>query len=204
MSDIREEIVNFGKLLYQRRLNFGYGGNLSFRRGERIFITPAGLPKHRLSPEQILETDLEGKPLTEGRPSSESRMHFEIYKTRTEVNAIIHAHPPFLTVMAVTGQDFIPILPEMEMVLGKIAKIPYFRPGTAELALAVKEGMRESKVGVLLNHGALSIGHSLEEAFDFLEMAESFARTLVFSNLQGKFNILTPQEVEFFRGKASH
>lgn len=204
MSDIRREIALFGQLLYQRGLNLGYGGNLSFRQGEKVFITPAGVPKHRLKPEDILTCDLEGKPLTPGKPSSESKMHFELYKERPEINAIVHAHPPFLTIMAVSGLNFIPVLPEMEILLGEIAQIPYIRPGTMELALAVREGMKKSKVGILLNHGAVSVGESLEEAFDFMEMAESFAHTLVFSHLLGKFNILTPKEVDFFRGKASH
>lgn len=204
MSDIQREIALFGELLYQRGLNSGYGGNISFRQGEKVFITPTGVPKHRLKLEDILACDLEGKTLTAGKPSSESRMHFELYKERPEINAIIHAHPPFLTIMAVSGLDFLPILPEMEILLGEIPRIPYIRPGTPELALAVKESMKKSKVGILLNHGAVSLGKSLEEAFDFLEMAESLARTLVFSHLLGKFNILTSKEVDFFRGKTSH
>ncbi|MDI6869113.1 MAG: class II aldolase/adducin family protein [Coprothermobacterota bacterium] len=204
MEDFRDKIVKFCQLLYSRRLNCGYAGNVSCRDGDRIFITPAGIPKHRLKKEQVLETDLEGNPLSPGKPSTEARMHYAIYARRPEIRAIIHAHPPFLSIVAVAALEFKPVLPEMEIVLGEIALIPYIRPGTEELAQAVREKLSTARLGVLFNHGAVAVGESLEEALDFLEMGESFAHTLVFVHLLGRFNILTPEEVDFFRGKATH
>jgi len=204
MEDFKEKIVLICRQLYERRLNCGYAGNVSLKAGDRVFITPASAPKHRLAFEEILETDLKGNVLFPGKPSSEARMHFAIYERRPDVKAIIHAHPPFLSIVAVTALNLKPVLPEMEIVLKGIAFVPYRRPGTQALADAVAESLGEGKLAVLLNHGALACGESLEEAFDFLEMGESLAHTLVFSNLLGRFNILTAEEVVFFRGKASH
>lgn len=201
MEDWRKRIVKFCQLLYERGLNCGYAGNVSVKEVDRIFITPAGVPKHRLKEEQIIETDLQGHLLSPGSPSSEARMHYLLYARRPEIKAIIHAHPPFLSIMAITGLEFKPILPEMEVVLNEIAVVPYVRPGTSQLALSVSERMKKARLGLLLNHGAVTLGESLEEAFDLLEMGESLAHTLVFAHILGKFNILAPEEVRFFRGE---
>jgi len=203
MEEPRKRVVQFCQLLYERGLNCGYAGNVSLKEGDRIFITPAGFPKHRLKEEQILETDLEGNLYSPGRPSSEVKMHYALYKKRPDIKAVIHAHPPFLSIIAITGLEFKPVLPEMEMVLKEIAIVPYARPGTQELAFLTSERMSKARLGVLLNHGALALGESLEEAFDFLEMGESLAHTLIFAHLLGKFNILAPEEVRFFRGEAT-
>jgi L-fuculose-phosphate aldolase len=198
-NQIRREIVEVARNLYERQLNCGYAGNLSVRVGDLIWVTPAAVPKHRLMPEQIVKVDLEGHPLSPGRPSSEAKMHYALYRAKPSIGAIVHAHPPFATLVATSPIELPPILPEMEIVLGAVTWIPYARPGTQKLADAVAGALAHAKFGILLNHGALSVGRTLSEAFDFLEMGESLCQTHVFARLLGLTNTLPREDVRFFR-----
>jgi L-fuculose-phosphate aldolase len=203
-DEIRNRIVSICQNLYKRNLNLGYAGNVSFRQGDSIWITPAGRPKHRILPGEVVRVDLLENPIGSGRASSEGKMHYALYRRRPEVHAIIHAHPPFLSVAAVTALEWPPLLPEMEIVLGPPAIIPYIRPGTAALAEAVAEALDGTRWGILFNHGALSLGASLEEAFDTLEMGESLAHTLVVARQTGALRQLPPGERAFFGGETPH
>ncbi|MEI6309377.1 MAG: class II aldolase/adducin family protein [bacterium] len=191
---IREQIVGTCRALYQRGLNMGYAGNISFRQGDSVWITPAARPKHRISPEEVVQVSVTGQPMGSGRASSEGKMHYAIYRRRPEVQAIVHAHPPFLSITAVTSIDWPPLLPEMEIVIGPPAIIPYLPPGTDELAERVAMALDGALWGILLNHGAVALADSLEGAFDYLEMGESLAHTLVLSRLVGSLHTLPPGE----------
>ena len=185
----KKEIVRFGKLLYERNLNAAYGGNLSIRNGDRIYITPSGLNKAFLEEEDILVTDLDGnileKPSKSLKPSSESKMHYAIYKLRNNVNAIIHSHPPYCVALSIAHQSLNHLLPETTIILGKVNFVPYVTPGGWELGNAVANSLKEGDACIMGNHGATTVGKDLFEAFNKLELLESTAKSFIFAKLIG-------------------
>jgi len=93
--DNATKLVEIAKRLYTRNMNAALGGNVSFRRGDEITITEAGINKGLMTEREVVVMDLGGNKLVgNGEPSSEGKMHYEIYKLRSDVHAIIHAHPP--------------------------------------------------------------------------------------------------------------
>ena len=140
IHEYKVDIVNVGKMMYERRYIIAGDGNLSIRLDENVILaTPTALCKGMLSTGQIVKLDLEGNVLDgDYRPSSEIKMHIAAYKTRPDIRAVVHAHPPISTGFAVAG---IPldklILAEMVVNFGSIPLAPYHSPSTAELAESV-------------------------------------------------------------------
>nr|BCX00891.1 MAG: aldolase [Bacteroidota bacterium] len=182
MSDVRLRLLRVAHRLYRRGLAVAWDGNVSVRASEEtIWITPAGRNKGELRIEDLVLVDLEGRVL-EGRwrPSSELGMHMVCYRTRPEVGAVVHAHPPYATAFAVARQE-IPtnVLPEMVVRLGSVPLVPYATPGTWEVAEALRPWLgRGSRVFLLANHGVTTLGSTVEEAYYLLEKLEHAARVL--------------------------
>jgi len=104
--DNATKLVEIAKRLYTRNMNAALGGNVSFRRGDEITITEAGINKGLMTEREVIVVDLDGNKLMgNGKPSSEGKMHYEIYKLRSDVHAIIHAHPPFAVGFALAHED---------------------------------------------------------------------------------------------------
>ncbi len=138
-QEARAAIVAAGRRLYERRILASIEGNLSIRlEGDRIVATPSGINKGFMQPTDMVVTDLEGNPESGGNPSSEMRMHLAIYKVRSDLGAIVHAHPTVATGYAVAGKQLPPaVLAEIVTTLGCIPIDPYGTPSTDELAEAV-------------------------------------------------------------------
>ena len=109
-QEARAAIVEAGRRLYQRRILASIEGNMSLRmEGDRILATPSGINKGFMREDDLVVTDLEGKPEGHGKPSSEMLMHLAIYRERPDLNAIVHAHPAVATGYAVAGRQFIAV-----------------------------------------------------------------------------------------------
>jgi len=164
---LRKEIVDIGRRLSERGLVAGTDGNISVRLdSDRVLITPGGLPKGELSPDDIVVIDINGKKL-QGRleASSEMLMHLFVYKNRPEVTACVHAHPPYTTAFAVTGIDLADdILPEVVVFVGTIPLTDYAPPGTEAVPRVLEPHIEKQNAFVLRNHGLLTIGRTLNEA----------------------------------------
>lgn len=189
--DPRPLMVEIAHLLYSRKLTNSAGGNMSCRVGDRIYITPRQLgSKHRwnLREEMVLVFDSHFNPL-EGDPrtaSRESPMHFACYRHFPQVNAVIHAHPRYLSVFAYAGQ---PVTPTNEYTekFGTVEVVPPLPHGTKALADAVVEKLaaRQEMMGqhglglILAWHGVITVGRDLAEAYDTLERLEWSAHTLL-------------------------
>ena len=204
VDELKMEIVEFTRRLYMRGLIVGTGGNVSVRIPDSpyILVTPSGLCKGYLKPSDIVKIDLDGR-IVEGRlkPTSETPMHIEIYKARRDVNAIVHAHPPFCTGFSCAGIPLDkPILPEAVIVLGEITVVEYETPGTMSLARKVAEAAKKCDVLVLENHGSVALGENLEQAYVRTEVLEEYAKVLLISNLLGGPKILSEEEVRRLRG----
>ncbi|WP_245601363.1 class II aldolase/adducin family protein [Mesoaciditoga lauensis] len=185
-----EKLVEYSRLCWDRGLTESTGGNMSVRIDDKsIYITPTFTIKHFLKVEDMVKLNLEGEKLNGKRePSSERKMHLLIYKERTDVKAIFHAHPPYVTSFAVSGER-IPInaLPESVLLLKNIAYLPYKTPGTQDFADVFTTELKKGKdIFILQNHGVTVVGKSIEEAYARLETLEFLAKVILINEMSKK------------------
>ena len=195
---LKREIVDIGKRLFQREFVAANDGNISVRISEKtILITPTGVSKGFMDPQDMIKVDIESGKVISGkaRPSSEMAMHLAIYECRPDVQAVVHAHPPTATGFAVAGMSFDDIaLPEAVIGLGRIELASYATPGTSEVPQAVKEKIMCSDVMLLANHGAVAVGDSLIQAYYRMESLEQVAKITLTAKLLGNVNVLNEEQ----------
>ena len=200
----REAVCRVGKLLYDRGYVAANDGNISVRVGEgRLLITPSGVSKGRMTPDMLLVTDLDGTVIEGNRhPSSEGKMHLEVYRGRPDVNAVVHAHPPVSTAFAVCRRGLeTPYLSELVAGLGQVPCTPFFAMlSTDEVPQSVRPYLADHNALLLANHGALAWGGDLWEAFDRLETVEHTAKIVLNAQLLGGGIPLTEEEVVRLQG----
>lgn len=183
------ELMNICHLLYERNLVTASDGNISVRISEEhILLTPSGRNKGMLQKEEILVLDGNGNIIEgEGRASKEYPMHKEIYRRRQDVKAVVHTHPVYATAFALAGKNLPDnYLIESRMILGRTALADYAAPGTPALAAAAARYAEECNAILLRNHGALTLGKNLMDAFQKMEVMESIAKTIILSRLIGE------------------
>ncbi len=197
-EDPRQEMVRVISELHRLGLITATGGNVSVRIAgrEECWITPSQLYKGDLRPEMMVRIDFAGNTLDEGAltPSSEWAVHTELYRARPEVEAVIHAHAPYATVLALSGLPFLPITTEAAL-LGKVPVVPFIMPGTKELAKAVVKAMGESPACILQNHGVVVAAGTLRRAANLVEILERTAQLIVTCYAVGRKPAVLPKEV---------
>lgn len=176
--EIAREVAYFMKRLYLQRLTTTTGGNISFRRGDEIFITPGSTDKARMETEEIGILDLEGNILKPGfKPTVEAVLHLSVYRSRPDICAVIHAHPETVCGFAASEAEIsTKLLCESDVILGAVGRAPYFAPGTQELAQAVSTAAADHDVFLMNNHGAMALGTSLLQAYSRIEVLERAAK----------------------------
>ena len=180
--ETRRDIVAIARRVYNVGIVAATDGNISYRiMTDRVMITPSGTSFSNLNTDSLAYVDLEGNILSyQYKPSSELPMHLEIYRQRPDVNAIIHAHPPYATALTLSGYSLEdPILPEVVMMFGKIPTAPYATPSTKESAESIRPLIKDHQAILLDHHGAVTYGTSLEEAFHKMEKLEHAAKTIL-------------------------
>lgn len=194
----RREIVNIGRLLYERSYVVSSDGNVSVRLDDgRIVATPTMICKGRMTEESLAVTDSGGRPLTDRKPSSELQMHLLIYQERPDVKAVCHAHPPHGTAFAVAGLAIDqPILSEVILTLGCVPLAGYGTPSTNEVTEAMRPLVKHHNALLMANHGAVAYGSDLWQAFDRLETLEHTARIAILAKLLGGSRNLPTDAVE--------
>jgi L-fuculose-phosphate aldolase len=195
----RRQICRIGRWMYSRGHVVASEGNLSVRLDEqRILVTPSGTCKGRLKLEELLITDLSGEVVCgTGRPSSEMLMHLLYYRSRPDVRAICHAHPPTATGFAAAGRALEePVLPEVILGLGKIPLASYGTPGTWELCAGLEPLVHNHDAILLENHGVVTCGPDLGTAFQRMETVEQFARVMLTAELLGGPHLLERADVQ--------
>ncbi|HEX6536514.1 MAG TPA: class II aldolase/adducin family protein [Gemmatimonadaceae bacterium] len=195
---VRREIVAVCRRLWERGLIAGPDGNVSVRLDERrLLVTPSGMSKVDVGPDDLVEVGLDGERLRGYRePSSEVYLHVRVYSRRPDVRAVVHAHPPAATGFAVAGRGIdAHVLPEIVLQMGEVPVVPYETPGTAALADRCESTIDAHDAFLLANHGAVTVGPSLEIAHQRMESLEHAARILIAARLVGKVNELSPSQV---------
>ena len=160
-------------------------GNLSIRAGDRILITPSQVPYERLGEADMVEVGLDGS--CTGNPSSELAVHLAIYRSRPEVGAVIHAHPVHACVLSVLRLALPPFLDEVTPVLGGEVRVAGYAPsGSDALAEVAVEALAGRYGAILANHGTVTIGADLDQAFARLEVLERAAHVHVLALQTGR------------------
>lgn len=195
----RKALADICHLLYERNLVSATDGNVSLRVSkDHILLTPSGKNKGYVQPEEMLVVDLEGNVVEgSGKASKEYPMHRLVYQKRADVNAVVHTHPVHATAFALAGRN-IPenYLIETRMMLKKVALASYATPGTLEMADAIAPFMVDTNAILLQNHGALTLGKDLMDAFNKMEVLESIARTIILSKAVGEPVLISQENLD--------
>lgn len=197
------QVVRCCRRLWEAGLIAGQDGNVSVRVGpERLLVTPRGVLKGELEAADLVQVDLAGVRVGGFREATtELDLHLRIHRARPEVGAVIHAHPPTATGLALAGEG-LPgdLLPEVTLLFGDVPVVPYVRPGSPELAEAV-EPYLSGRAGLLLaNHGAVTWGSDLPLAQVRMESMEHAARILLAARQAGPVHRLTSGQVQALAG----
>ncbi len=193
----RRELAEATREMYRRGLVGAYSGNTSLRltgAGDEglLLVTPTHHPYYRLQPEELVVVNLDGepvdseslngKPASSGgmRPSSETRLHLEIYRRRADVRAVAHTHSIYASAAAVVGRDIPPLIDEMLLTIGGPVKVSaYAFPGTQELAEAAYAALGDRNAALLRNHGVVGVGPDIWEALEVCDLVERLAQIFV-------------------------
>jgi L-fuculose-phosphate aldolase len=197
--EIQRELVHFGRKLHRLGFAPGTSGNLSIRLNEAIIVcTPTGMSKERIRLTDMVFVDMSGNPVVGTRqPTSEIDMHLAIYRWRRDTAAVVHAHPPIATGFASAGLGLDERLcSETIMTLGSIPLAPYATPGTPAVAQSLVPFMSEYEAVMMSNHGVVTWGVDLEEAFMRMEIVEHSAQIALIVRHLGGGRTLSSENVE--------
>ena len=191
---LKEQICEIGRRLYLKGFAAANDGNITIRLNEReLLCTPTLVSKGFMKPDDICKVDYEGKQLGGTRKrSSEVLMHLVIYKSRPDVNAIVHCHPPHATAFAFAGVP-LPncVMPEVEVFLGEVPIAKYETPGTQAFAETLLPHLKASNTIILANHGTVTFGPDLEKAYFNTEIVDAYCRILILAHQLGGINFFT-------------
>jgi L-fuculose-phosphate aldolase len=194
---LREELSLYGKRVLQERLATGAGGNLSARCDDTMLISPSGLSLEDVVPEQFVEVRISSGDIVGGilRPSSEVLMHLGCYRRRPDVRAVVHTHPQFTIALTSSGHDLRPMFADSIIYLGQnVPHLNYITVTTPELAIAVEEVIDDANCVILRNHGAITMGENLKQAFWRACTVEESARIQLLATLCGNPRFLGAEE----------
>ncbi len=204
---LKMEICRIGKEIDESGLALFFGvyapGNLSARRptSTRILVTPTGLPKGRLRPDDVATVDLDGTKV-DGRlrPSTETPMHCSIYRRRTDVNGIVHLHSPMCMAYAVTNKRLEVTTIELAgFTGGPVPVADYVTPGTEKLGDVTAEALGLSNAVIMQNHGLVAVGPTLRNAFETALSVEYTAMVNIYGKMLGDLIELPADEVRGIR-----
>src|SRR5438067_3041213 len=195
---IKEQMCDIGRRIWIKGFCAGNEGNHSYRLSEnRVLCTPTGISKGNLKPDDLCTVDLEGKQVAGTRKrTSEINLHLAIYKTRPEIRAVIHSHPPHATAFAVAGVDLPTCIhPEAEVFLGPVKTAKYVTPGDKRLGESILPYVKDGNTILMGNHGVVCFHSDLEYAYYQLEIVDAYARILLLTKQLGNVNTLKSDEM---------
>ena len=198
LQELRQDIVDVGKLVFQKGWVAANDGNISVRLDDQsVLCTPTSICKGMMSVEDLIVCDLDGNKV-EGRRerTSEIAMHATIYRMRPDIQSALHAHPPVATGFAVAGRALdLALLPEVIISLGCVPLADYGLPGTPALTEGMLPLIPKYDAILMANHGAVAYGENVYQAFQRMETVEHFARITLVAELLGGARALPRVEV---------
>ena len=199
-NNIREQICEIGRRIYDRKMVAANDGNISVRLSDHIFLcTPTGVSKGFMTPDSICKVDEKGELIEQNgkfRPSSELKMHMRVYSVRPDVGAVVHTHSCYATCFAVMGRPLnCPIMSEAGVSLGCVPLAPYATPSTPEVPDSIEPYLNDFDAVLLENHGALTWSHDLLSAYMSMESLEFYAKILYKSESIGQPSKFTKEQI---------
>jgi L-fuculose-phosphate aldolase len=197
MTDIRTELSNYGTRIVRAGLSAGAGGNISARDGDVVWMKPSGFAMDELTPDNLCGLILATGEQSSGEaaPTTEFNMHLAVYRARPDVTAVFHTHPPWMTGIISAGVPFQHLTTEGIGYLGRVIHLPYEVPQSDTLAVQVGEASRNHETMLLPNHGIVTVGASLREAYHRSLVAEDTAKSVIAASLVGKPQFLSDQQI---------
>jgi len=200
-GDIKKQICEMGKRIYDKGMVAANDGNISFKISDNEFLcTPTGVSKGFMTPDYICRIDGEGNILHANgsfKPSSEIKMHLRVYAMRPDIKAVVHAHPLYATGFAIAGIPLDkPIISEAVLSLGTVPIAPYGTPSTSEIPDAITPFLQKHEAILLANHGALTYADSLIEAYLKMESVEFYAQLLFIAEQLGGAKEIPAEKIE--------
>jgi L-fuculose-phosphate aldolase len=193
----REQMCEIGRRIYNKGFAAANDGNISLRLGDdRVLCSPTRVSKGFMKPDDLCIVDLDGKQISGKRKrSSEILLHLTIMKARADVRSVVHCHPPHATAFAVAREP-IPkcVLPEIEVFLGEVAISPYETPGGQSFADTVLPYVKDTDTILLANHGTVTYGTDLEDAYFKTEIIDAYCRILILAKQIGRVNYYTDEK----------
>jgi L-fuculose-phosphate aldolase len=204
VSDIRERLCECGVKLVQAGLSAGAGGNMSARDGNTIWMTPSGYALNDLTPDGLCKVLLESGDHVSGdaAPTTELSLHLAVYRTRGDVNAVFHSHPPWLTGVISAGVPFRALTTESVGYLGRVIHLPYAIPQSEALAAQVEDASCMHETLLLPNHGVVVLGTTCTEALHRSLVAEDTAKSIMAASLVGSPQFLSEKQISQLNGDA--
>jgi len=194
---LRQQICEVGQRIYAKGFAAANDGNITVRLNDReVLCTPTMVSKGFMTPDDICKVDYEGKQLAGKRKrTSEVLLHLAIYKQRPDVHAVVHCHPPHATAFAVAHEP-IPkcILPEVEVFLGEVPLAVYETPGNQKFAETIVPYVKDCNTVLLANHGTVTFGPTLENAYFNTEIIDAYCRILLLARQLGRVNYFTTEQ----------
>lgn len=179
-------------MLWNCGLVGAFEGNLSARLdANRVLVSPANVHKVDMRPESLVIVDVRNRWVSGGSPTSELPLHLAVYEAREDVMAAVHAHPPTATGFSIAGET-LPngVITEADLVLGEVALVPYAPPGTTQLADRIKPYLPSHNVFLMSHHGALTLGGSIKEAYNRMEVLERCSQMILAARVLGRVHTI--------------
>lgn len=196
---IKQEICEIGRRMYAKGYCAANDGNISYRLSDKeVLCTPTMISKGFMKPEDLCTVDMEGNQLSGRRKrTSEIFLHLAIMKARPDVRAVVHCHPPHATAFGIAREPVpLCVMPEAEIFLGEVPIAKYALPGTKEFAETVLPFVDKANIVILANHGTVSYGDTLEKAYWWTEVLDSYCRILMLARSLGNIHYFSESEAQ--------
>lgn len=196
-KDIRQELCKYARKIVDNGLVVGPGGNVSARAGDKMYLSPSGFALEEIEPEQWVEVDIPTGEVTDNglRPSSEVLMHLYGYREKPDMGAMVHTHPSHCIAFTLIEENLPMMFPDQAALVGRTVFIPYLIPTTDLLADAIAAKVNEASSILLGNHGLVTTGRNLREAYYRTQVVEESAKIYLSAKAAGTPVPLTDEEV---------
>lgn len=195
---LKKKLVEICHKVYVKGFVEAYDGNISSRtENNTVLITKSGICKGNVTVNDIIEIDLNGKIISgKGKISTEHKIHLYAYQKRKEVNAVVHCHPVYATAFALIGEGLEKhYLPELLLTIGKVPLCKYATPSTKQVPESLEPYINYSWAMLLQNHGAVTLGKTLDDAYFKMEKLEHAAKITLLARLIGKPKELSKKNI---------
>ncbi len=196
---IKKELVEICHIIHAKGFVSATDGNVSVRiEKDKILCTPTSLPKEKVKIRDLIILNLDGEVISGNKvPSTEIKMHLAIYKNRDDVNAVIHAHPPYATAFASSKIALdVPFLPEVILSIGKVPVCKYATPSTDEVVKAILPYIKQTNLLLLQNHGVVTYDKNIQKAYYLLEKLEHTAKIFSITQNFNGINRLSKSQIK--------